>query len=109
MLSSIYYQKWYGEEKDNLSYNLNTGLVLVFFSYGLLLFSGNFCSFFSFIIFALIFDNILYMRNINVNVLSKRYFTKKTIKNQFFGKRGSDKKYYHFEFEIDFSQIRDYK
>jgi hypothetical protein len=66
---------------------LNTGLVLVFFSYGLLLFSGNFCSFFSFIIFALIFDNILYMRNINVNVLSKRYFTKKTIKNQFFGKR----------------------
>lgn len=66
---------------------MSTGLVLVFSSYGLMLFSENFCSFFSCIIVALIFDNILYMRNINVNVLSKRYFTKKTIKNQFFGKR----------------------
>ena len=28
-----YYQKWYGEEKDNLGYNLNTGLVLVIFFY----------------------------------------------------------------------------
>jgi len=28
-----YYQKWYGEEKDNLGYNLNTGLVLVILFY----------------------------------------------------------------------------
>jgi len=31
--SNDFYQKWQGEEKDSLSYNLNTGLVLVVFFY----------------------------------------------------------------------------
>jgi cytochrome c oxidase subunit 2 len=33
-----FYQKWQGEEKDSLSYNLNTGLVLVVFFYFFLVF-----------------------------------------------------------------------
>lgn len=40
-----------------------------------------------------IFDNFLYMKNVSVILLSKRYFTKKTIKNQFFCKKSYSRMY----------------
>jgi len=36
---------------------------------------------------------------------SHKHFSEK----QFFGYKGGDEKYYHFDNEIDFSQIKDYK
>jgi len=36
--SNDYYQKWQGEEKDSLSYNLNTGLFLGVLFYFLIVF-----------------------------------------------------------------------